>query len=544
MKTISSKLLKYSHYIFFIGLTITGLYIYKDFGFNVDETFTRKSGFYWLIYLSEFFNLERFFEVSSLKLNSSDDFTIPWSETYGIIFDLPAAIIEILFSINEPIKIYEMRHLLTFFYFLLGVIFLYKILFNRFNNKLLALFGCFLLVITPRIFGEIFHNSKDITFFSIFIITLYFYFKTVDKENIKNLIFFSLFSSICTSTRIFGIIIPIIFIFIYTLSVLSQKKEIKNLKNVILYLFFYFLFLYLHWPYLWEEPVQSFFAYVSNLSIFGPELVYFFGKFYNTKLVPFSYLPIWIFISTPILHLIFFFIGFYFNFNLFLNKLFQIDKNKSEYDFWKDRNEKKDFFIFILFLSFFVAAIFLSPKHYNGWRIFYFLNFFIIYYAVFFLNIFNKYKIIRKYFIIFIFTGSTLILINIYKIFLYHPYQSYYFNDLISKNLKEKFEGDFAGLSGIKFLREITEIDNSPKIKIAVNSWYPLWRMQELLPLYKKDRIQIIFDNKDNAKYLYSNRIYDVDAKKSKKYKLNSSFKIYKRYIVDDVVIYEIYKKN
>ena len=130
--------------------------------------------------------------------------------------------------------------------------------------------------------------------------------------------------------------------------------------------------------------------------------------------------------------------------------------------FGKIEMKKKDFFIFILFLSFFVAAIFLSPKHYNGWRIFYFLNFFIIYYAVFFLNIFNKYKIIRKYFIIFIFTGSTLILINIYKIFLYHPYQSYYFNDLISKNLKEKFEGDFAGLSGIKFLREITEIDNSP----------------------------------------------------------------------------------
>ena len=104
--------------------------------------------------------------------------------------------------------------------------------------------------------------------------------------------------------------------------------------------------------------------------------------------------------------------------------------------------------------------------------------------------------------------------------------------------------GDLCFSGCIKFLREITEIDNSPKIKIAVNSWYPLWRMQELLPIYKKDRIQIIFDNKDNAKYLYSNRIYDVDAKKSKKYKLNSSFKIYKRYIVDDVVIYEIYKKN
>ena len=123
MKTITIKLLDYCHYIFFIIFTIIGFFIYKDYGFNIDETFTRKSGFYWLIYLSDFFGLNELSNIASEKINASDDFTIPWSDTYGIIFDVPAALIEIFLSINEPLKIYQMRHLLTFL-FLVGVIFL------------------------------------------------------------------------------------------------------------------------------------------------------------------------------------------------------------------------------------------------------------------------------------------------------------------------------------------------------------------------------------------------------------------------------------
>ena len=104
MKTISIKLLDYCHYIFFVIFTVIGIYIFRDFGFNIDETFTRKSGLYWLNYLADFFNLDHISEISSQKLNSSDDFTVPWSDAYGIIFDLPSAIIETLFSINEPLK--------------------------------------------------------------------------------------------------------------------------------------------------------------------------------------------------------------------------------------------------------------------------------------------------------------------------------------------------------------------------------------------------------------------------------------------------------
>ena len=214
MTNISNKILNYSHYIFFLLLLITGLFLYKDFGYNIDETFQRKSGLYWLKYVSDFFNFDEFSNLVQQKLNTADDFTNPWSNKYGVIFDVPAAYLEIILKINNPLKIYEFRHLLNFLYFYLGVIFLYKLLINRFNNKFYSLFGCILFILTPRIFGDSFQNNKDIIFITFFIISIFYLFKTVEKNSIKNFIFLSLFSAIATSTRLFGLVLPISIIFI------------------------------------------------------------------------------------------------------------------------------------------------------------------------------------------------------------------------------------------------------------------------------------------------------------------------------------------
>ena len=135
------------------------------------------------------------------------------------------------------------------------------------------------------------------------------------------------------------------------------------------------------------------------------------------------------------------------------------------------------------------------------------------------------------------------LLFNTYRIFIYHPYQSIYFNVLTAKKFKNKFEADFTGLSGIHFLREITKIEKKPKIKIGINSWYPLWRMTELLPESDRNRIVMVFDDIDDADYVYSNRIYNVNINKSDKFKLGINFKNYKTHIVDGVIIYEVFKK-
>ena len=189
---ISKKFIKNSRkYFVFFSFLIIGLLIYKDYGFNIDEKFHRSNGFYWLKYLSNYFNLDYLQIVSEEKLNSIKGFTlsdINYYNKYGIIFDVPAALMEVILKIDEPLYFYQLRHILVFLYFFIGLIFFYKILLNRFKNETIALLGVILLFITPRIFGDSFQNTKDIIFLTFIIISTYFFFESIEKVNYRNLI--------------------------------------------------------------------------------------------------------------------------------------------------------------------------------------------------------------------------------------------------------------------------------------------------------------------------------------------------------------------
>ena len=143
----------------FLLFFIVGSQIYKDYGFNIDEKFHRANGFYWLNYLSNFFGLEELSQVTNQKLTRINDFTLPdikqWN-AYGIIFDVPAAYLEIILNLRDPKSYYELRHFLVFLVFFISSICFYKTLINRFNNKWVAAFGLILFIRTPRIFGDSF----------------------------------------------------------------------------------------------------------------------------------------------------------------------------------------------------------------------------------------------------------------------------------------------------------------------------------------------------------------------------------------------------
>ena len=133
----------------------------------------------------------------------------------------------------------------------------------------------------------------------------------------------------------------------------------------------------------------------------------------------------------------------------------------------------------------------------------------------------------------------------IYRIALYHPYQSLYFNILIPPSIKNNVDVDYTGLSAFHFLKEIIDQEKNDKhIKIGVASWYPLWRMVDLLNNEEKNKITILAnDEKNQAKYLYSNRIYDIDKKYYKKYDIPSNFKKFKELKIDNTIIFDVYKR-
>ena len=529
----------------FILYFFIGSQIYQDFGFYIDEKFHRANGFYWLNFTSNFFGFESLEQISRIKLDEIKDFTLPeikkWNQ-YGVIFDLPAAYLEIFLNLNEPIEYYKLRHFLVFIIFFSGSICFFKILSDRFKSNIVGLLGFSFFILTPRIFGDSFWNNKDIIFLSFYLIAIFFYFRFLNFSSYKNLIFFSLFAAIATSMRIAGIFLPFCFLLLYIFELISKKNEIK-LNFIFLLIVSYLFFLTIFWPLLWENWPQGLFS-LFNLEMSWGGRVHFLGEYYRSQYLPQYYLIFWILISTPLPHLFLFFHGF-FNYSRRLTlRYFKIKNNSPYNDLWRSVEERKDFFIFLNLVSFVCVLSLFNIDLYNSWRLGYFLYIFILYFSVY--SIYLIIKVKRKNYLNKLLIFLILIIFLLFRNFIYHPYQSLYFNVLVPNQIKNDLDVDYTGLSGLPFLKEIIKKEpGNHLIKVGVNSWYPLWRMVELLDLKDRKRIEILEnEKKDQADYLYSNRIFDVDKRYYKKYDVPKQFNKVREFKIDSTIIYEVYERS
>ena len=87
------------------------------------------------------------------------------------------------------------------------------------------------------------------------------------------------------------------------------------------------------------------------------------------------------------------------------------------------------------------------------------------------------------------------------------------------------------------------EKDKKP-IKIGVASFLPLERSIKLLDKEDRKKIKIVGQEYQNADYLYSNFMSEVDKSSNDKYKIPNNFSKINEFILDNIKIYEVYKKN
>ena len=114
-KEHSNKIL----FSFFLIFLLIGLITYKDYGIHIEEKFHRSNGFYWLNYILNFTEFNDLKNIASIKLDNISGFTLSNIESYlnyGIIFDVPAALLEILFKFEKPVEYYHLRHFLVFIF--------------------------------------------------------------------------------------------------------------------------------------------------------------------------------------------------------------------------------------------------------------------------------------------------------------------------------------------------------------------------------------------------------------------------------------------
>ncbi len=543
------KISKNITYFLFIVFFFIGSFTFTDYGMWIDEEFQRSSGFYWLNYILSFTSLSELKDLALSKSNQISGFTLPLPVNYpyyGIIFDVTAALLELILKINDPKNYFYFRHFLNFIFFFIGTVFFYKLLLNRFLDYNISLVGTLFFILSPRIYGASFFNNKDVVFLSLFVIGLYFLFKTIDKFSYKNILIFSIFAAVCTAHRILGILLPLSFIIFYSLSVLSKKENFDDIFKIPFLLFFYFIFLILLWPVLWSSPIENFisaFKFFSNQTL---EIRMLFNQEYVfSNFLPFSYNFLWIFITTPILYLMLFLIGYFQIFRRFLIKFLNIKEKTYYYDLWRGNSEKKDLLVLVIITIVIIYLTSFDVILYNGWRHTYFINIFMIYiatHAFYRINIFLKKKSIKNvhYYITILFLVSI-----IYKMISYHPFQNTYFNNYFNKISHENFEVDYDGLSGKRFLEQILILESGKKsINIGVASWYPLERSIQLLDRKDRKKINVVGQNFEKADYLYTNFISEVEKTDNYKYKIPSNFTSIDKFILNNIVIYEVFKKN
>jgi hypothetical protein len=551
MILLANYINRHSNKILFLIFSVffcTGTLLFKDFGVSIDEEFHRFSGFYWLNYVIQFLPFENLKELVLIKINNINGFTLPDPEyfpAYGIIFDLPLAYLETVLHLNNPKNIFLLRHFVNFLIFFTSSIFFYKLLLNRFSNFNISIIGTIFYITSPRIFGNSFYNNKDLVFLSIVTIALYFCFKNFDNLKLKNLILFALFSALATSARIYGIFLPLSFVLMYFFYILDNKINFNIFYKIIFFLLTYLIFLIILWPYLWEAPLNNFFIALAQFSKHHLEIkMLFFGKYISSNILPISYIPSWIIFTTPLITLILFFLGFYYMVKRVLLRFINIKKKSNYSELWRNINEKKDLYIFLNFSIIFLYLIFADIILYNGWRQIYFLNIFLIYivtYSLYILFTFNKNLKLKFY------SNLFLILFFIFivsKLAVYHPYQSFYFNSLTSNELKKNMEIDYWGISGVKFLKRVLEIDKKNKISIGVASYLPLERSMVFLEKKQRNRINIVGQDYEIADYIFDSNISEVDKNINTKYNVPKNFIKIEEFTIEKATVFKVYKKS
>ena len=91
---------------------------------------------------------------------------------WPVSFELQTEFLFHVLNIQDTKEIFQLRHLVNFLIFFVSLIFFYALLNERFESKIYSITGVLFLFFSPRIFGDIFYNTKDIFFLSLTIINI------------------------------------------------------------------------------------------------------------------------------------------------------------------------------------------------------------------------------------------------------------------------------------------------------------------------------------------------------------------------------------
>lgn len=469
--SINDMFYKRAAFIFFIALFIVGCFIFSDFGISCDER--------------DFSRLNGEVNYNFIKTGNPEPLLACDEKYHGPAFEIILYSLEKLFEIQDTRTMYLMRHAINFLIFFIGAIFFYLLGLKFFKTHGAALLCSVMLVASPRIFAEGFYNSKDIIMLCFCIIASYTAFVFVERQTLSHALVHSLLCGFVVDIRVMGAILPFVTLYLYAMQ--KERKLIPLLVFIIYTAFFTVAF----WPVLWLNPVHHFAEALRQMSHFPtPGVVFYYGEFISGA-KPWHYLPVWISITTPFIYIVFFMIGLFFVVkNSFVNFSATLPMHYSLY----------------MFGTPILAIIILNSTVYDSYRHIFFVYPFLLLISVY--GIIHLLQVVKQKLIKGIITLSTGIFIFLVFVFMIanHPFQNVYFNFLAGKNIRQKLELDYWGLSYKQGLQYILANDNSSHINIAADL-EECYLNFSIIPIEDRKRLIWTYDIK-SADYFLTNFRY------------------------------------
>jgi len=482
--------------VFFIIFILIGLYLLPDYGLSWDEPGARERGLVSLKYVLQKLDFPIFGSDSELAkinttLNSFSD------KDYGVAFDLPLAILERSLGLNTEASQFYLRHLCTFLIFCIGVFALYLITARRFCSSRLGLLAAVFLILSPRIFGEGFYNSKDIVFMAFFALGLNTMIIFLSSPTIKTALIHGLVTALTADIRVIGVVLLFISVGMQLIKLVRKDVQvIKLIVVVIIYLITTIFLIIAFWPWLWVDAFSHFVAAIQSMARYRwYENNFYLGEYVSATQVPWHYSLVWIGVTTPLIYLFFGAIGCYaVTTNTIKNKLL-----------WTTSEEMQDLVFLGVFVGAVCSVIALRSVLYDGWRQLYFIYpAFIVLTIRGLVTVWDKlsFSTIAKYLM------ATIVTIGLgyqaYWMYSNHPFQHLYFNFLGDRPSTSLFDLDYWGLSNQAALRYIAKTDQREIIRVMPISDNPVFT--GIVFMSKKDRKRIT-DSYDEAQadYLVNN---------------------------------------
>ena len=268
---------------------LAGLALAGDYGMGLDEASQRRTAAANLDYI-----LGQADRIATLHYED---------RVYGAAFELPLLLAERGLGLADAYSVGRLRSTLTHLFFILGGYFCYRLAYQLFHNRLIALLALLFFLLHPRIYAHSYLNTKDLPFLSMFAIALYLLERAFRRDTAGAFILLGIGVGLLTNLRIMGIMLFPAVIALRGLDWFQAAGGTERRKILLtagLFALAAGLTLYAATPYAWTNPVD-YLASSLNLTVNHPNVVsvLFQGERMPSNQLPPHYGVVWFGITMP-----------------------------------------------------------------------------------------------------------------------------------------------------------------------------------------------------------------------------------------------------